>query len=97
MSKKRKDSGVPVSEISGPIPMISKRCNARMLAGQGLTRYVDFQTTKPNIPVFKCQQNGNWGLWACEVVRVPTELPMIIDKHSVAKWDTNDTIGMINQ
>lgn len=42
-------------------------------------------------------QDGNWGLWAYEMVRGPTELPLVIDKYSVAKWDANDTIGMNSQ
>lgn len=37
--------------------------------------------------------DGNCGLWAYEVVNDPTNLPLVIDRYSSAKWDENATLG----
>jgi hypothetical protein len=37
-------------------------------------------------------QDGNYGLWAYEVVKDPTDLPLLIDKYSAAKWYENATL-----
>ena len=37
-------------------------------------------------------QDGNYGLWAYEVVKNPTDLPLLIDKYSAANWDENATL-----
>ena len=93
----RKTGGVPARYIPDFIAELDIGLNL-IIETKG--RYSDDADTKAKAAhrwVTAVNKDGNWGLWAYEVVRDPTELPLVIDKYSVAKWDANDIIGMTNQ
>lgn len=88
----RKAGGVPARYIPDFIAELDIGLNL-IIETKG--QYGDDADTKAKAAqrwVTAVNQDGNYGLWAYEVVKDPTELPLLIDKYSAAKWDENATL-----
>ncbi len=90
----RKTGGVPARYIPDFIATLDIELNLIIETKGQYNDAADIKAKAAQRWVNAINQDGNYGLWAYEVVKDPTGLPLVIDKYSAAKWDSNANLEL---